>query len=60
MTFPATLLLKREEAETNKLSGVGKKDMAFGSEQEPTAIAAVHHDQGDRNRACKDAHFGVL
>ena len=31
VTFQATLLLKREETETNKLSGVQKKEVVLGN-----------------------------
>ena len=43
VTFPATLLLKREEAETDKLKGVQKKEMRIGDEPGPSVIAALHH-----------------
>ena len=52
VTFPATLLLKREETETNKLSGVQKK--------ETSVIAALYHGRGDKNRMYKEAPFDLL
>ena len=52
VTFPATLLLKREETETNKLSGVQKK--------ETSVIAALYHGRGDKHRMYKEAPFDLL
>ena len=60
VTFPATLLLKREETETNKLSGVQKKEVAIGNEAGPSVIAALHHGRGDTNRMYKDPPFDLL
>ena len=60
VTFPATLLLKREEAETNKLSGVQKKEVAIGNEVGPSVIAALHHGRGDTNRMYKEPPFDLL
>ena len=52
VTFPATLLLKREETETNKLSGVQKK--------ETSVIAALYHGRGDKHRMYREAPFDLL
>ena len=60
VTFPATLLLKREEAETNKLSGVQKKELRMADEPGPSVIAALHHGRGDLNRLYKEAPFDLL
>ena len=60
VTFPATLLLKREEAETNKLSGVQKKELRIGDEPGPSVIAALHHGRGDLNRIYKEPPFDLL
>ena len=46
VTFPATLLLKREEAETNKQSGVQKKELRIADEPGPSVIAALHRRLG--------------
>ena len=47
-TFPATLLLKGEEAETEKLSGVQRKEVSIGNDPGPSVIAALHHGWGER------------
>ena len=65
VTFPATLLLKREEAETNKQSGMQKKGMekkevSTGQEPGPSVIAALHHGGGNTNRMYKEAPFDLL
>ena len=60
VTFPATLLLKREEAETNKQSGVQKKELRIADEPGPSVIAAVHHGRGDLNRMYKEPPFDLL
>ena len=60
VTFPATLLLKREETETNKLSGVQKKEVAIGGEAGPSVIVALHHGWGDKNRIYKEPPFDFL
>ena len=60
VTFPATLLLKREEAETNKLSGVPKRELRIEHEPEPSVIAALHHGRGDLNRMYKEPPFDLL
>ena len=60
MTFPATLLLKPEVAETNKLRGVQKKEVSIGDDHGPSVIAALHHGWGDTNRICKEAPFDIL
>ena len=60
MAFPATLLLKREETETNKLSGVQRKEVAIGNDAGPSVIAALHHGRGDANRMYKEPHFDLL
>ena len=60
VTFPATLLLKREEAETNKLRGMQKKEVALGQEAGPSVITALHHGRGNTNRMYKDPPFDLL
>ena len=60
VTFPATLLLKREEAETGKLSGVQKKEVSIGNDPGPSVIAALHHGWGDTNRIYKESPFDLL
>ena len=60
VTFPAMLLLKREEAETNKLSGVQKKELRIGDEPGPSVIAAFHHEGGDTNRVYKEPPFDLM
>ena len=60
VTFPATLLLKREEADTNKLSGVQKKEVGIGYDCRPSAIAALHHGRGDTNRMYHEPPFDLL
>ena len=60
VTFPATLLLKREEAETNKQSGVQKKELRIVDEPGPSVIAALHHGRGDLNRMYKEPPFDLL
>ena len=52
VTYPATLLLKREETETNKPSGVQKK--------ETSVIAALYHGRGDKHRMYREAPFDLL
>ena len=59
-TFPATLLLKREESETNKVGGIQKKEVAVGDEAGPSVIAALHHGWGNKNRIYKEAPFDLL
>ena len=60
VTFPATLLLKREEAETNKLSGVQKKEVSIGNDPGPSVIVALHHGWRDTNRIYKEPPFDLL
>ena len=60
VTFLATLLLKREEAETNKLSGVQKKELRIGDDTGPSVIAALHHGRGDINRIYKEPPYDLL
>ena len=60
VTFPATLLLKREEAETNKQAGVQKKELRIADEPGPSVIAALHHGRGDLNRMYKEPPFDLL
>ena len=60
MTFPATFLLKREEAETSTQSGVQKKELRIADEPGPSIIAAVHHGRGDPNRMYKEPPFDLL
>ena len=47
VTFPASLLLKREEIETLKVSGA-------------SVIAALHHGHGDKNRMYSEAPFDLM
>ena len=47
VTFPAMLLLKREEIETLKVSGA-------------SVIAALHHGHGQKNRSYQEAPFDLL
>ena len=60
VTFPATLLMKREEAETKKLSGVQKKEVAIGNEAGPSVSIASHHGRGDTNCMYKEPPFDLL
>ena len=59
VTFPATLLLKRDETETNKLRGVQKKEVAIGNESRPSVIAAVHHGRGIPTE-CRKGHLSIF
>ena len=60
VTSPATLLLKREEAETNKLRGMQKKEVALGQEAGPAVMTSLHHGHGNTNRMYKDPPFDLL
>lgn len=60
VTFPTTLLLNREETETNKRSGVQRKEVAIGSDAGPSVNAALHHGRGDTNRMYKEPPFDLL
>ena len=60
VTFPATLLLKREEAETKKQGGVQKKELGITDETRVSVIAALHHGRGDLNRIYKEPPFDLL
>ena len=54
------MLLKREEAETDKLSGVQKKEVSIGNDPGASVIAALHHGWGDTNRIYKEAPIDLL
>ena len=56
----APLLLKREEAETNKLSGVQKKKESIGNDPGPSVITALQHGWGDTNRIYKEPPSDLL
>ena len=60
VTFPATVLLKREEAETQKLRGVQKQEVSIGNDPGPSVIAALHHGLRETNRIYKEAPFDFL
>ena len=60
VTFPATLLLKREEAETGKGNGVQRKEVGSAAAGPPSVIAAVHHGRGDANRMYKEPPFDLM
>ena len=60
VTFPAMLLLKREETETGKASGVPRKEVGRDAEEGPSVIAAVHHGRGDANRMYKEPPFDLM